>query len=44
MVYVLDVDGKRLMSTERHGKVRHLLNDKKSQGGKEKPFYHPAFI
>ena len=27
MVYVLDMDGKPLMPTERHGKVRRLLRD-----------------
>ena len=27
MVYVLDIDGKPLMPTERHGKVRRLLRD-----------------
>ena len=29
MVYVLDIDGKPLMPTERHGKVRRLLKEKK---------------
>ncbi len=38
MVYVLDVDGKPLMPTERHGKVRHLLNDKKAKVVKKNPF------
>ena len=30
MVYVLSKDGKPLMPTNRHGKVKHLLKDKKS--------------
>lgn len=30
MVYVLDIDGKPLMPTERHGKVRRLLRDGKA--------------
>ncbi|MBF0578211.1 HNH endonuclease [Erysipelotrichaceae bacterium RD49] len=38
MVYVLDVDGKPLMPTQRHGKVRHLLNDKKAKVVKKNPF------
>ena len=30
MVYVLDIEGKPLMPTERHGKVRRLLKQEKA--------------
>ena len=30
MVYVQDIDGKPMMPTTRHGKVRQLLKDKKA--------------
>lgn len=30
MVYVQDIDGKPMMPTTRHGKVRRLLKDKKA--------------
>ena len=32
MVYVISKNGKPLMPTERHGKIRILLKEKKSQG------------
>ena len=38
MVYVLDKDGKPLMPTNRHGKVRHQLKDKKAVVAKREPF------
>lgn len=38
MVYVLDIDGKPLMPTERHGKVRRLLRDGKAHVVKVQPF------
>jgi hypothetical protein len=38
MVYVLSRDGKPLMPTERHGKVRHLLNDGKAKVVRREPF------
>ncbi|MEA1975790.1 MAG: RRXRR domain-containing protein [Bacillota bacterium] len=38
MVYVLDKDNNPLMSTKRHGKVRHLLNDNKAKVVKKNPF------
>ena len=38
MVYVLSRDGKPLMPTNRHGKVRHLLKDKKAVVAKREPF------
>ena len=38
MVYVLDKDGKPLMPTNRHGKVRHLLKDGKAKCVKREPF------
>ena len=38
MVYVLDIDGKPLMPTERHGKVRRLLKEKKARVVKKTPF------
>jgi hypothetical protein len=37
-LYVLDKNGKPIMPTERHGKVRHLLNDKKAKVVCLKPF------
>ena len=30
MIYVLNSKGEPLMPTERHGRVRHLLRDKKA--------------
>jgi len=38
MVYVLSQDGKPLMPTERHGKVRHMLRDGQAKAVKAKPF------
>ena len=38
MVYVLDVRGKPLMPTERHGRVRHLLKDGKAAVVRRTPF------
>jgi hypothetical protein len=38
MVYVLDKDNNPLMPTNRHGKVRHLLKDKKAKVVKRNPF------
>lgn len=38
MVYVLDKNGKPLMPTEKHGKIRHLLNDNKAKVVKKMPF------
>ena len=38
MVYVLAIDGKPLMPTERHGKVRRLLKEKKAKVIKRCPF------
>jgi hypothetical protein len=38
MVYVLNKDGKPLMPTKRHGKVRHLLNSKKAKVVRREPF------
>ena len=38
MVYVLDIDGKPLMPTERHGKVRRLLKERKAKVVKKTPF------
>lgn len=38
MVYVLDINGKPLMPTNRHGKVRHLLKDGKAKVVSEEPF------
>jgi len=38
MVYVLDIVGKPLMPTERHGKVRRLLRDGKAHVVKLQPF------
>ncbi len=38
MVYVLNIDGQPLMSTERHGKVRRLLKNGKAKVVKRCPF------
>lgn len=38
MVYVLDKDGKPLMPTERHGKVRHMIKDGRAKVVKRLPF------
>lgn len=38
MVYVLNTDGKPLMPTERHGKVRRLLKEKKAKVIRRTPF------
>ena len=38
MVYVLDINGKPLMPTERHGKVRRLLKERKAKAVKKTPF------
>ena len=38
MVYVLDIEGKPLMPTERHGKVRRLLRDGKAHVIRLQPF------
>ena len=38
MVYVINKDGQPLMPTERHGKVRRLLRDKKAKVVKRCPF------
>ena len=38
MVYILDVNNKPLMPTNRHGKVRHLLKEKKAKVVKMQPF------
>jgi hypothetical protein len=38
MVYVLSKEGKPLMPTKRHGKVRHLLKDGKAKCVKREPF------
>ena len=38
MVYVLDLSGNPLMPTERHGKVRHMLEDGRANVIKVKPF------
>ena len=38
MVYVISIDGKPLMPTNRHGKVRRLLRDKKAKVVKKTPF------
>lgn len=38
MVYVLDIDGKPLMPTERHGKVRRLLRDGLAHAVRLQPF------
>lgn len=38
MVYVISIDNKPLMPTNRHGKVRRLLRDKKAKVVKRTPF------
>lgn len=38
MVYVLNIDGKPLMPTERHGKVRRLLREGKARVVRRMPF------
>ena len=38
MVYVISKSGKPLMPTEKHGKVRILLKEKKAKVVKRKPF------
>lgn len=38
MVYVLDMEGKPLMPTKRHGKVKHLLREGKAKVVKRTPF------
>ncbi|NLB40852.1 MAG: HNH endonuclease, partial [Clostridiales bacterium] len=38
MVYVLNQDGKPLMPTNRHGKVKHLLRSGKAKVVKRTPF------
>lgn len=38
MVYVLDINGKPLMPTKRHGKVRHLLDGGKAKVVRRTPF------
>ena len=38
MVYVLSIEGKPLMPTSRHGKVRRLLKEGKAKVVKVKPF------
>ena len=38
MVYILDINNKPLMPTNRHGKVRHLLKEKKAKVVKVQPF------
>ena len=38
MVYVFDMDGRPLMPTQRHGKVRHLLKERKAKVVKKNPF------
>ena len=38
MVYVISIDGKPLMPTKRHGKVRRLLRDKKAKVIRREPF------
>ena len=38
MVYVLDADGRPLMPTRRHGKVRHLLREGKAKVTNRRPF------
>ena len=38
MVYVLNIDGQPLMSTNRHGKVKHLLKDGKAKVVRRCPF------
>lgn len=38
MVYIISQDGKPLMPTDRHGKVRRLLRDGKAKVVKRTPF------
>jgi hypothetical protein len=38
MVYVLDINGKPLMPTCRHGKIKHLLKNGKAKVIKKCPF------
>ena len=38
MVYVLDSDGKPLMPTQHHGKVRHMIRDGRAEVVKRTPF------
>ena len=38
MVYVLDVNGRPLMPTKRHGKVRHLLKNEQAKIIHYRPF------
>ena len=38
MVYVLNKDGKPLMPTERHGKVRRMLKEGKAKVVRREPF------
>jgi len=38
MVYILDIEGKPLMPTERHGKVRRLLREGKAHVARLQPF------
>lgn len=38
MIYVLNIHGEPLMSTKRHGKVRHLLKEGKAKVIKKTPF------
>jgi hypothetical protein len=38
MVYVLDKEGKPLMPTMRHGKVRHLLESGRAKVARRTPF------
>ena len=38
MVYVLNSKGQPIMSTKRHGKVRHLLKENKAKVVKAQPF------
>ena len=40
MVYVQDINGKPMMPTTRHGKVRRLLKENKAVDGKPMSVYH----
>lgn len=44
MVYVQDIDGKPMMPTTRHGKVRRLLKDKKGSRCEPMSVYHPINV
>ena len=44
MVYVQDINGKPMMPTTRHGKVRRLLKDKKGSRCKPMSVYHPIDV